>query len=225
MSVEKIVEKILSDARAEAQRIVEGARAQAAQIAEQAQLEAQRQRELILTQAQQEAQSRRRAQLAAATAAARNAVLEAKRTILTKVFEQVAERLATMPAQDYKSWLLRLLVESSETGDEEVILSAGDRQTLGEPLIREANAQLAQHGKKGALKLSVETRDIGRGFVLKGRNSETNVTLKTLLRRAQEELEIEVAQLLFGSHPHPQPLSPPRERGATGVRGEGTYGR
>ncbi|GBC76203.1 hypothetical protein HRbin07_00401 [bacterium HR07] len=33
--------------------------------------------------------------------------------------------------------------------------------------------------------------------MLKGKNSETNVTLKTLLRRAQEELEIEVAQMLF----------------------------
>jgi len=224
MSVEKIVEKILSDARAEAQRLVEGARAQAAQIAEHAQLEAQRQRELIVAQAQQEAQSRRAARLAEARAAARNAVLRAKRAVLAKVFEQVAERLATMPAHEYKGWLLRLLVESSETGDEEVILSSGDRQTLGETLVREANAQLAQHGKKGALKLSEETRDIGRGFVLKGRNSEINVTLKALLRRAQEELEIEVAQMLFGGHPHPQPLSPPRERGG-GVRGEGTYGR
>jgi len=197
MSVEKIVEKILSDARAEAQQMLESARSQAAQIREQAQLEAQRQRELILARAQQEAQSRRRAQLAAATAAARNAVLEAKRTVLAKVFEHVAERLATMPAPEYKSWLLRLLVESSETGDEEVILSPGDRQTLGETLVREANAQLEQRGKKGALRLSLETRNFERGFVLKGRNSEINVTLETLLRRAQEELEIEVARMLF----------------------------
>jgi V/A-type H+-transporting ATPase subunit E len=216
MSVEKIVEKILSDARAEAQRIVEGARAQAAQIREQAQLEAQRQRELILAQAHQEAQSRRRAQLALATAAARNALLAAKRAVLAKAFEQTAAKLLAMPASEYKSWLLRLIVHAVETGEEEVILSPADRQALGEAFIREANAQLAQHGKKGALKLSTEARDIGRGFVLKGRNSETNVTLKTLLRRAQEELEIEVAQMLFGSHPHPQPLSPPRERGATG---------
>jgi V/A-type H+-transporting ATPase subunit E len=198
MSVEKIVEKILSDARAEAQHIVEGARAQAAQIREHAQSEAQRQRELILAQAHQEAQSRRAALLAEARAAARNAVLGAKRQVLARVFEQVAERLATMPAQEYKSWLLRLLVEASETGDEEVILSPGDRQTLGETLVREANAQLAQRGKKGALKLSAETRNFERGFVLKGRNSEINVTLEALLRRAQEELEIAVAQMLFG---------------------------
>jgi len=197
MSAEKIIEKILSDARAEAQRTLEGARAQAAQIHEHAQSEAQHQRDLILAQAREEAQSRRRAQLAAAAAAARNAVLEAKRAILERVFEQAAAKLTAMPVSEYKSWLLRLLLDAVETGEEEVILSSSDRQTMGEALIREANAQLAKHGKKGALKLSVETRDMGKGFVLKGVNSETNVTLKALLRRAQEELELEVAQMLF----------------------------
>lgn len=198
MSAEKIIEKILSDARAEAQRMLESARAQAAQIREKAQREAQQQRESILAQAQQEAQSRRRAHLAAATAAARNAVLEAKRAVLERAFQQAAERIAAMPVSEYKSWLVRLIVQAAETGDEEVILSSADRQALGEAFIKEANAQLARHGKKGALKLSAETRDIGRGFVLKSTNSEINVTVATLLRRAQEELEIEVAQMLFG---------------------------
>lgn len=198
MSAEKIVEKILSDARAEAQRVLESAHAQAAQIREQAQREAQRQRELILAQAQQEAQSRRRAQIAAATAEARNVVLESKRALLERAFKQAAERIAAMPMPDYKNWLLRLIVQAVETGDEEVILSPADRQTLGEAFLKEANAQLAKHGKKGALRLSVETRDIGRGFILKGTNSETNVTMATLLRRAKDELEIEVAQMLFG---------------------------
>lgn len=197
MSAEKIIEKILSDARVEAQRTLEGARAQAAQIREHAQSEAQRQRDLILAQAREEAQNRRRAQLAAATAAARNAVLEAKRAVLNKVFAQAAAKLAAMPVNEYKSWLLRLLLDAVETGEEEVILSSADRQTLGEALIREANAQLVKRGKKGALRLSVETRDIGKGFVLKGVNSETNVTVATLLRRTQDELEIQVAQVLF----------------------------
>lgn len=198
MSVEKIVEKILSDARAEAQRIIESARQQAAQIREQAQNEAQHQRELILSQAREEAQSRRRAQLAAANAAARNAVLAARRAVLETVFKQAAAQLAALPLNEYKSWLLRLITEAVETGDEEVILSPADRQAFGEVFVKEANAQLAKHGKKGALKISVETRDLGRGFVLKGKNSEINVTAATLLRRAQDELEIEVAQMLFG---------------------------
>jgi V/A-type H+-transporting ATPase subunit E len=198
MSAEKIIEKILNDARAEAQRVLESAQAQAAQIHEQAEREAQRQRELIVAQARQEAHSRRRAHLAAATAAARNAVLAAKRALIERAFKQAAERIAAMPAGEYKSWLLRLIVHAAETGDEEVILSPADRQILGEAFIREANAQLAQHGKRGALRLSPETRDIGRGFVLKGKGSEMNVTVATLLRRAQDELEIEVAQMLFG---------------------------
>lgn len=199
MSAERIVEKILSDAQAEAQRIVGSARQQAEQIREQARREAQRQRELILAQAREEAQSRRRAQRAAAVAAARNAVLEAKRAVLERVFEQAAAKLTAMPINEYKSWLMRLLMDAVETGEEEVILSPTDKQALGEALIREANAQLVKQGKKGALRLSVETRDFGRGFVLKGKNNETNVTVATLLQRAQDALEIEVAQMLFGT--------------------------
>ncbi len=197
MSAEKIIEKILSDAQAEAERVRESARKQAVQIQEQAQREAQRQRELILAQAREEAQSRRRAQLAAANAAARNARLAARRAVLDLVFAQVAARLAALPQNEYRHWLLRLIPHAVETGEEEVILSPSDRQAFGEAFVKAANAQLVQHGKKGALKLSVETRDFGRGFVLKGKNNETNVTVATLLQRAQDALEIEVAQMLF----------------------------
>jgi V/A-type H+-transporting ATPase subunit E len=198
MSAEKIVEKILTDARTEAQRLLESARQQAAQIREQAHTEAQRQRELILAQAHEEAQSRRRAHRAAANAASRNAALAARRAVLDTVFEQTAAKLTALPPAEYRNWLIRLVLQATETGAEELILSPADRQALGDSFLKEANAQLSKHDKRGALKLSVETRDIGRGFVLKGKHNEINVTIATLLRRAQDALEIEVAQMLFG---------------------------
>lgn len=199
MSAEKIVEKILRDARTEAEHVLASARQQAAHLRERAQSEAQRQRELILAQAHEEAQSRRRAQVAAANAAARNVALAARRAVLDMVFEQAAARLAALPQNEYRNWLLRLIPQAVETGEEEVILSPADRQAFGEAFVKEANAQLVKYGKKGALRLSVETRDFGRGFVLKGKNNETNVTVATLLQRAQDALEIEVAQMLFGA--------------------------
>lgn len=197
MSAEKIVEKILSDARAEAQRLLESAQQQANHIREQARAEAQRQRELILAQAHEEAQSRRRAQLATAQAASRNAVLAARRAVLDKVFAEVSARLTVLPLNEYRNWLSQLIVQAAETGEEELILSASDKQALGDGFLKEVNTQLVKQGKKGTLRFSAETRTVGRGFVLKGRNSEINATVQTLLRQAQNELEIEVARMLF----------------------------
>lgn len=197
MSAEKIVEKILSDARAEAQRILENARAQAQQIRQQGQSEAQRQFGQILTQAREEAQSRRRAHLSQAQLAARNAVLGARRAVLDKVFAEAQARLQQMPMNEYRNWLLQAIPQAVRTGDEELMLPSADRQTLGEGFLRELNAKLAQLGKRGQLKFSDEARELGRGFVLKGENVETNMTLTMLLKRAQGELEIDVAHLLF----------------------------
>ncbi|MCI2430809.1 V-type ATP synthase subunit E [Candidatus Acetothermia bacterium] len=197
MSAEKIVEKILSEARAEAQSILEKARAQTQEIRQQAQTEAQRQAEQILTQAREEAQSRRRAQLSQAQLAARNAVLNARRTALTQVFTEAETRLQQMPADDYRAWLLQMIPQAAQRGDEELILSTSDRQALEEAFLRELNEKLSQMGKRGQMKFSSETRELGRGFVLKGTNSETNMTLTMLLKQAQEELEMDVARLLF----------------------------
>ncbi|MCS6936168.1 MAG: V-type ATP synthase subunit E [Candidatus Bipolaricaulota bacterium] len=197
MSAEKIVEKILSEAQAEAQALLEKARAQAQEIRQQAQLEAQRQAEQILAQAREEAQNRRRAHLSQARLAARNAVLSARRAVLDRVFSEAQSRLQQMPTDEYRAWLLQTIPQAVQTGDEELILSPSDKQALGEAFLRELNAKLAQMGKRGQLKFSSETRELGRGFVLKGRNVETNMTLNMLLKQAQEELEIDVARLLF----------------------------
>lgn len=197
MSAEKIVEKILSDARTEAQAILEKARAQAQEIRHQAQIEAQRQAEQILTQAREEAQSRRRAQISQAQLAARNAVLSARRAMLDRVFSEAQSRLEQMPAGEYRAWLLQTIPQAVQTGDEELILSPSDQQALGEAFLRELNSKLAQMGKRGQIKFANERRELGRGFVLKGRNVETNMTLRMLLKQAQEELEIDVARLLF----------------------------
>lgn len=197
MSAEKIIEKILSDAHAEAQHILADTRAQAQQLRQQAQAEAQRQYEQILAQAREEAQSRRRAHQSQAQLAARGAVLSARRAVLDRVFAEARARLEQMSIGEYKAWLLQTILQAVQTGDEELLLSPQDKQALGEVFLKELNSKLSQMGKRGQLKYSRETRELGRGFVLKGQTFESNASLAMLLRRAQEKLEIEIARKLF----------------------------
>ena len=51
--------------------------------------------------------------------------------------------------------------------------------------------------KKGELKLSNETRDIKGGFILEKNGIEVNNTFEALVNSLKEDLEYEVANVLF----------------------------
>jgi len=199
MSVEKIVEKIITDAKAEAERILEEARREAERIREQAKQEALAAQQTILREAEAEAQRRRRMHLSLAQLEARNRILAARRQALDGVFAEAAKRLAQLKDQEYLNFLRRLLVQAAETGEEEILLSPKDRARLNANFLESVNAELCKADKKGALRLAQENRELSGGFVLRGRGYEVNVSFSVLIRQAKEKLESEVASILFGS--------------------------
>ena len=199
MSVEKIVEKILTDAKAEAERILEEARREADRIRAQGEQEALAAQQPILRGAEMEAQRRRLMHLSLAQLEARNKILAARRQALDQVFAEAAKRLAALKDQEYWEFLRRLLIQAAETGEEEILLSPQDRARLNANFLESVNAELIKMGKKGALRIAQENRDLSGGFVLRGQGYEANVSLSVLLRQAKESLESEVASILFES--------------------------
>lgn len=199
MSVEKIVEKILTDAKAEAERILEEAHREADRIRAQGEQDAKGAQQPILQEAKAEAQRRRRMHLSLAQLEARNKILAARRQALDGVFAEAAKRLAQLKDQEYLGFLKRLLIQATETGEEEIVLSPQDRAKLNANFLESVNAELRKAGKKGALRIAWENRDLGGGFVLRGQGYEVNVSFQVLIRQAKEHLESEVASLLFGS--------------------------
>ncbi|MFQ5793788.1 MAG: V-type ATP synthase subunit E [Candidatus Bipolaricaulia bacterium] len=197
MSVEKIVEKILSEAQTEADRTINEAKSQAEEIRRTGKDEAERARKPILDKAHREAERRRRMHRSLAELDTRNRLLATRRELLDQVFAEVNRRLAEIDEASYKNLLQRLIVEATETGTEQVVVSAADRKRLGNGFLESVNAELKRSGKTGALDYANETREINGGVVLKGENYEINVSFATLLRGAQESLEAEVARMLF----------------------------
>lgn len=199
MSVEKIVEKIITDAKAEAERILEEARREVERIRAQGEQEALDAQQPILREAEAEAQRRRRMHLSLAQLEARSNILSARRQALDHVFAEAARRLAELTDQEYLSFLRRLLIAAADTGEEEILLSPKDRARLDANFLESVNAELLKAGKKGALKVAQENRDLGGGFVLRGQGYEVNVSFSVLVRQAKERYESEVASILFGS--------------------------
>ncbi len=199
MSVEKIVEKILEDARAEARRALEEAEREAAKIEAQSEAEAERVRASILKEAEEEAERRARQVLAEARLEAKQRVLAARRKALDRVFEEALRRLQQLPDEVYVELLKRLIVHAAETGREEIVLSPDDRAKLPAPFLKEVNEELHRRGKAGELTLSDEMRPLGGGVVLRSSRVEINASFPVLIERARERLEIDVARMLFGS--------------------------
>lgn len=195
MEATQVVDKILADAKDEAQKIKK--QTEASEAAEQAKLKQQldeykKQTEILAKKAGEDEESHI---LAAARMDIAKQLLAEKRKILDEVFEQARQQLQNMPEQDYRNLCNKLIIEAVETGNEEVIVDKKDNR-INQDFIDQVNRQLSSNGK-GELKLSDQKQDIGAGFILRRGKIKTNVSLNVLLEQARKELEIDLAKELF----------------------------
>jgi len=197
MSVEKITEKILSDAGEQAGGIESEFAARIRKIQDQRDQQVKE----IQTRAQEDA--RRRAEdrfnkdIATAELELRKAALARKQELIGQVFDRARDRLLGMKAKPRRDFLMQLMLKNVETGEEEIIVSKGDDDLLDDGFLEEANRRLGQEGKKGRLRLSEERRDLPGGFILRQGKQEINCSLGALISSLRQALEPGVARELF----------------------------
>lgn len=122
----------------------------------------------------------------------RQRVLAAKQQLIDEAFARTAQALTALPQAEYVDLLASLAAENG-SGDEELLLSKTDRDTVGAAVVEAANAK-----KPGAaFRLSEETRDTGGGLVLRRGRVELNCSFTEKLRQLRQEESSAVAQLLF----------------------------
>jgi len=195
MEAEQVVEKILADARAEADKIKKQADDKEAdeQSKLSEQLDEYRKQTQIL--AQKAGEDEKSHILAAARMNIAKEYLAEKRKILDEVFEQARQQLSNLPDDEYRALIKKLLLDAVETGDEEVVVDTNE-QRINHEFIKKINRQLGP-GYKGNLKLSNEKQNLGAGFILTRGKIKTNVSIEVLLEQARKELEIQLAKELF----------------------------
>ena len=196
MEAEQVVEKILADAKVEAEKIK--SEAQEKENAEQAKLDEQlsdykKQTDII---AQKAGEDKKAHLLAAARMDIAKDYLAEKRKILDEVFAQARQKLQNLPDGEYCKLMTKLMLKAVETGDEEVIIDKKEKR-IDQKFIKNINRELGP-GYKGNLRLSGEKQNLGGGFILKRGKIKNNVSLEVLLNQARKELEIELAKKLFG---------------------------
>ena len=190
--IEKITQRIASDAQAEVDRILGDARDEAGRIAANYRAQADAEAAELAAKNEKAAAEREERLVSAAQMEARKVQLAAKQEMVEKSYIQALDKLCALPEEQYVAILADLLVKASSNGKEEAVFSPEDRERVGEATVAKAN-ELS--GKQ--LRLSEETQPIRGGFILKDKNVEVNCTFETLVRLQKAETAGAVAQKLF----------------------------
>ena len=190
--IEKITQRIASDAQAEVDRILGEARDEAARITANYRAQADAEARELEAKNEKAAAEQEERLVSAAQMKARRHQLAAKQQMMEKAYIQALDKLCAMPEEQYVAVLAKLLVEASYNGREEAVFSKEDREQVGKAAVEKAN-QLS--GKQ--LRLSEETQPIRGGFILKDKNVEVNCTFETLVRLQKAETAGAVVKTLF----------------------------
>jgi V/A-type H+-transporting ATPase subunit E len=195
MNAEQVVEKILSEAAAEAEQIKAAAAekcaaAEAELNSELADYEKQTQE---LTE--QAAEDKKARMLATANMEIKKEYLAAKVALLDEVFGKVRERIKGLSDDEYENLISSLMIKAVESGDEQVIVGAAEER-IDHSLIKQINRKLGP-GYKGNLSLSGDRANIDAGFILKRGKIQVNVSIEVLLTEARDKFEMGLAEELF----------------------------
>jgi len=196
MDAEQVVSKILSEAQSQAYKIIGEAKAkfEAEQAALSEELAAyNKETEILAAEAGADKKSR---MLAGGRMDLSKQYLAAKSTLLNKVFETAAEKIKALSDEKYTELMAGLMEKAVETGDECVIAGKEDKR-INQELVKQVNRKLGP-GFKGKLELSGKKANIDGGFILQRGNVKTNVSIEVLISTARSELEMEIAEELFG---------------------------
>lgn len=191
--IDKIKQRITQEAQGEIATLTAQAQAQAAGITAQYTAQARALAEEITARGERAAQEREERLVSMAHMEAKKEQLAVKQELLEEAFRLALEKLCALPQGEYVALLTDLAVRAAHSGREQVLFSPKDRETVGEEVVRRANARL----KDGQLTLAQETRPIRGGLILSDGSVEVNGSFETILRLERPRMARDIAGLLF----------------------------
>ena len=190
--IDKITERILSDAKVSAEEQRAAARQKAAEIAQNAAREGERQAKQIVDRAGVEANEIKRRRQAICDLECRKQFLALKREVMDEVYDEAKKRIASLSEEEYEALLERLLIDCSQLGDGEIVIAARDKSLLRPEFLRKAEKKLHHR-----IAIAGVDEDISGGFIFRSGSAQIDCTLDEVFRQRREVSEMEVAKILF----------------------------
>lgn len=196
INTQAIIDLILQDAKTQADAVMADADRRVSELMFQSGLRLQRLEDEARSQADRDAKVqddriRRLHQLEY-----KKELVAGKRGLLEQAFTMAVEALNSTPEDQVAAIMTDLLVQYA-SGEETLIAGAVNDAFFTEDFVNAANESLQKAGKPGKLVMGEGRRDGVCGLVLTTTNSELQFTFLALMENRQEELEAQVAAILF----------------------------
>ena len=188
MSTQEIVERILSDAQAEAERIVAAAQSKADGILAEASARAQAERRETEAEAAAFDKDIKDKRAAAARLESAKILLREKRKVLDYIYAEALSRLKALSKEDCLALYERLLEAYAEENDA-VVLSenfAYEQELKAFPVIGERSLIIAK-----------DRAPIAGGMLLKGEKSDKDLSFEALIEADKEAYLAQIAAEIF----------------------------
>lgn len=216
--LDKIIDRILGDAKEQAREILAGAQSDCRKMAEDFAARADKIRAEIAEGAQQKGEALVSRAKSAAAMQRRNLLLKTKNALIDEAFEAARAEVLDTDFGKYRELLTALLTQalveeaknaerSLALGDEitefdtyEVLMNREDRAAYGTAVVEGAKRAALRHigeARAAKVRLSDRTADIDGGLILRYGNIEANCSLSMLLGEMRRLLESKVAAILF----------------------------
>jgi V/A-type H+-transporting ATPase subunit E len=216
--LDKITDRILTDAKDKARRILEEAQNDCRQAAQDYADKADAIRDRIATRTMQEGEALIARARSSAAMTRRDILIATKAKLLNEAFEAAKAQICDTDYGKYRELLVALLScalleqaqneqTSLELGDEieefevfEVLMSKADKERFGTAVLegaRKVTERRIGSARTEKLRLSEEDADIEGGLILRYGNVETNCSISALLAGMRRELEPKISAILF----------------------------
>ncbi len=182
---QNLIDKIISDAKKEAEGIVAASQKEADNIIKEAENAARLEEKRLNALSDNEAQKAAAKEISSAEMRARQLILKQKRQCLDDIIDEAENYLCSLSGQEYEDTIFKMLKNSEYGQGCEVILSKRDKEAMEEKL------------KDMGYNVSGETRDIEGGFVVKKGDIEYNYSFKSMIMVQREEISYLASEILF----------------------------
>ena len=190
---EKIIAHIQADAKAQADAILAQAELQCAEIRQSYEAKAKERYAEKIRQGVKVCQDNIDSVERLNQMEARKALLAVKQDMVSESFDLAGRMLMQLPQDKYIELLAKLAAQAVVTGDEEIVLNAGDRARVGQAVVDRVNALVPG----GRLSLSAATGDFSGGLILRRGSIEANCTIELLVELCRGDMSAQLAKVLF----------------------------
>lgn len=188
---EAIIDKIIADAKETAVNIENGSKQNAEEIQKNTEVTVKKYETKERNELTKNCELVLERKKTVATLDGRKISLKAKQDLINECFEEAERKLISLPKKDYLKFIESQISEYAEN-DDEVIVGNNEKHIdikFIEEIAKKKDIKLTLSDKKG---------DFEGGIILRSKILDKNLTVKAILRSLKKEIELEVAQILFG---------------------------